>query len=222
MNEQSSVDTVSHTGKPVQPIEVISASWKLVGGSKGTYFAALAIIFAITLAIALLQLLMLGSDEEATTGLLASAFGLIQSVISWVLGAGVIFIALRRVRGEEIRASMIFECFEKVGPIILAYVMMGLLVTFGFILLILPGLYLVVSYIFVIPLIIDKGLAPWDAMETSRKVVTSQWFNYFIVMLILCIIGFIAVLPLGVGLIWAIPLGYNTIGNLYVEAFDAA
>jgi hypothetical protein len=42
---------------------------------------------------------------------------------------------------------------------------------------VLPGLYLLVAWIFSIPLVADKGLEFWSAMELSRKVVTRVWFQ---------------------------------------------
>lgn len=38
--------------------------------------------------------------------------------------------------------------------------------------LVLPGIYLAVSYQLSLPLVADKGLGPWEAMETSRKIVS--------------------------------------------------
>ena len=43
----------------------------------------------------------------------------------------------------------------------------------------LPGLYLFVAWIFSVPLVADKRLEFWSAMELSRKVVTRVWFEMF-------------------------------------------
>jgi hypothetical protein len=42
--------------------------------------------------------------------------------------------------------------------------------------LIIPGVYLAVAWIFSVPLVADKRLEFWSAMELSRKVVTRVWF----------------------------------------------
>ena len=49
----------------------------------------------------------------------------------------------------------------------------------GLLVLSLPCLYLLVGYVFVLPLIIDRNLPVWGAMETSRRTVTRQWFQTF-------------------------------------------
>src|SRR5205823_6705426 len=41
---------------------------------------------------------------------------------------------------------------------------------------VLPGIYLYVAWIFAIPLVIDRRLEFWSAIELSRKVVTRIWF----------------------------------------------
>ena len=45
--------------------------------------------------------------------------------------------------------------------------------------LILPGIYLFIAWTFSVPLVADKGLEFWSAMELSRKVVTRVWFEIF-------------------------------------------
>jgi uncharacterized membrane protein len=40
-------------------------------------------------------------------------------------------------------------------------------------------LYLLVGYVFVLPLIVDRNLPFWRAMETSRRTVHRQWFQTF-------------------------------------------
>lgn len=47
----------------------------------------------------------------------------------------------------------------------------------GYLLLIIPGIYLQVSWCFALFLVVDKGLEPWAALEASRKAVAKQWFR---------------------------------------------
>ena len=52
----------------------------------------------------------------------------------------------------------------------------------------------------------EKGLSPWKALEASRKAISKCWFRFvglgFVVMLIMLV----GMLPLGIGLIWVMPL----------------
>jgi hypothetical protein len=45
--------------------------------------------------------------------------------------------------------------------------------------LVLPCLYLFVGYVFLLPLIVDRRLGVWSAMELSRRAVHPSWFQTF-------------------------------------------
>ena len=49
---------------------------------------------------------------------------------------------------------------------------------------ILPAIYLAVAWVFALPLVADKKLFFWSAMELSRKVVTRVWFEVFALVII--------------------------------------
>jgi len=91
----------------------------------------------------------------------------------------------------------------------------------GFVLLILPGIYLSIAYVFTLPLIADKNMTVWEAMEFSRKSVTKHWFKVFGLLFLLSLMMAVGTLALGIGLIWAIPLMFVTLyGLLYPLIFD--
>ena len=217
---ETSDQYIPDVAPPFTISSALSKSWKLVPGSKGTYFAALGICIAIGLGFLIVRALIVDFGNNVHPGLIEIGFNLVQQVVSYALGAGIMLISIRRARGEFIRATMVFDGFDRLGPLILLLIMMGLAVLLGMILLILPGIYLAVAYSFAVPLCIDKGLGPWEAMEVSRKLVTSRWFTYFFTYFLCGIITIISALPFGIGLIWTIPMTYNLIGSLYVEAFN--
>ncbi len=72
----------------------------------------------------------------------------------------------------------------------------------GFLLL----LYLSLSWAFTFTLIIDKKLAPWAAMEVSRRVVTKQWFRVFFVTLLGAILALLGLIGLFIGVLFTLPL----------------
>jgi uncharacterized membrane protein len=76
----------------------------------------------------------------------------------------------------------------------------------GFLLLVLPGIYLTVSYIFANQFVLFKGMSFWPAMEKSRKLVTQSWFAVFGLCFVTFCIGFLGFLLLGVGLLVSVPV----------------
>ena len=106
----------------------------------------------------------------------------------------------------------LFGAWEDVVPLL----MIGALFVFLFVVM-----YLSIAYIFTLPLIADKGLGVWEAMELSRKTVAKRWGKVALVVTILSIAAIIGIFSLGIGLIWAIPFFFVTLyGLLYVLIFD--
>ena len=94
---------------------------------------------------------------------------------------------------------------------------MGILLTIGFILLIIPGIYLSVGYLFVTMLIIDKRMQFWQAMETSRKIVTKKWWSFLGLIILLGLLNFVGALLLGIGLLVTVPWSVCILGAAYAD-----
>ncbi|WP_221896349.1 hypothetical protein [Bathymodiolus japonicus methanotrophic gill symbiont] len=74
-------------------------------------------------------------------------------------------------------------------------------------------------YVFTMPLIIEKNMDFWQAMEASRKAVHQHWFKIFFVYALVGIIYILSLIPLGIGLIWALPFFVVLHGVLYRRIF---
>src|ERR1051325_781021 len=119
--------------------------------------------------------------------------GIIHLLIAGVLTGGLYLACLRRMRGEPAGVGNVFDGFKlSFVQLMLAGALTQLLIQFGLLFCILPGIYLVVAWLFALPLVADKRLEFWSAMELSRKVVTRVWFEVFLLLLIV-FLPFIAV-----------------------------
>lgn len=96
---------------------------------------------------------------------------------------------------------------------------MMLLIYLGMILLLIPGIYLAVAYLLAIALVVERGLSPWQALEASRKAITQHWFKVFGLLIVLGLIIIVSAIPLGIGLVWSIPLMVVAMGVLYRTIF---
>ena len=176
------------------------------------------IIYAIVALItgAILEVFFPANDAEYNaqiTSILAVPFTLPIMI-------GIFMLGIKQARDESIEIPSILNYFSMLAPILLAYIAMTILMVLGFILLVLPGIYLAVSYSFTYALIVDKGLGVWEAMELSRKTITKQWFKFFGLGLLAGLFIFVSILPMGIGLIWSIPTVYIAYGLLYHHLFD--
>src|ERR1041385_1851123 len=115
---------------------------------------------------------------------------LIGGVLNWALQGvfygGLYAIFLKRIRGQPAAVGDVFAGFSLafaqlalVGFVTKVLTILGIACC-----LIIPGLYLFVAWTFSIPLVSDRRLEFWSAMELSRKVVNRVWFELFALLLL--------------------------------------
>jgi GYF domain 2 len=107
--------------------------------------------------------------------------GLLYKVFAGVLYGGLFLIFLKRIRGENTVVNEVFSGFHlDVVQLVLAGFVSYILMMVGTVCFcILPGIYLAVAWAFSVPLVADKRLEFWPAMELSRKVTNKVWFEVF-------------------------------------------
>lgn len=121
------------------------------------------------------------------------------------LTEGMMIYGLKRARGVEPQLGDIGRVFSVFLPLLLVRVVGGLLAFVGSLLFIIPGVYLSVAYVLAFPLVLDRGVGFWDALETSRKIITKRWFTVFGLILVLMLINGLGALPLFIGLLITVP-----------------
>jgi uncharacterized membrane protein len=97
-----------------------------------------------------------------------------------------------------------------------------LLTSLGLLLCILPGIYLAVGYVFALPLVIDKKMDFWTAMEVSRRVVHAHWWSVFALLIVLLLVAFAGFLACGVGAVITIPVASAALMFVYEDLFGNA
>jgi hypothetical protein len=162
----------------------LSRSWNLLQANFGLLFGA-------TLLVWLFGLLgIAGQFLVPIAGVLpALALGSITGLVYWILHGvflgGLSLVFLNRIRGQPATVGGAFQGFHGgFAQLLLAGVVSSLLSTIGVCFCLVPGIYLLVAWRFSVPLVADKGLEFWSAMELSRKVVTRVWFPVLGMMLV--------------------------------------
>lgn len=202
-------------------IEMIKEGFARIEGVKLTFVLAFLIYMAIAIVLNILLSLIFPSPVDNPNILNQQIVGILSYPVLIPLMVGMMMLAIKHSRGENIHYRSMFDYYHMVGHLSLAGILIYILTLIGFLLLILPGIYLSIAYAFALPLIADKGLDVWEAMELSRKAVTKNWFKVFGLMFLLVLIFGLGALAFGIGLIWAIPLMFVTLyGLLYPLIFD--
>jgi uncharacterized membrane protein len=91
------------------------------------------------------------------------------------------------------------------------------LIALGLIALILPGIYLGVGYLFAIQMGIFGGMDPWSAMEWSRKLITRNWWQFLVLVLIFIVLNAAGILLAGIGLVVTLPLTFLVLYVLFED-----
>ncbi|MDX5373340.1 MAG: DUF975 family protein [Pseudomonadaceae bacterium] len=201
--------------------ELLGESWQRVKGIKGIVIGGFVIYYAALFAVSFVLGMLLGLfgllNEADPLGMAVGQLiiSMLAAALTYPFLAGLNMVGIRRAADQPVSFNEMFSHFGRLAPLLVTAILMMLLVYVGFLLLIIPGIYLSVAYMLAIPLVVERGLSPWQALETSRKAISQHWFKVFGLFLLLGLILGLSAIPLGIGLIWTIPLFVVALGVLY-------
>jgi hypothetical protein len=180
---------------PVDPIalanEILARDYTLdIGACFSRAWAKVSSDFWPIIGVSAVILLLLGISGAVYVAI----------VVAGPLTAGLYWYYLKLIRGQRAEMGDAFAGFSLVFlQSFLGLLVSGLLTSLGIVLCIAPGIYLVVAWQFSLPLIIDKRLGFWDAMELSRKVITKHWWSFCGLWLLSILLNFAGALVCCVG-----------------------
>jgi hypothetical protein len=144
-----------------------------------------------------------------------SVFGLLvfsNPISALLLGgpvsASYLHMAHRVKQGNRIEASDYFRGFEKFGDLLKLNLLVFVVVILGLALLIIPGIYFAVSYAFAHFFVWFFHLESTEAIRLSRKTISGNFGQIFLLFLILGGINFLGVLAFGLGVLITMPLSF--------------
>lgn len=180
--------------------ECFVAGMSFVGANFGFLFGAVLLTWITNLPFAIMAV---------TVPLLGP---LLMACFYGVIMGGFYIACVRRMRGEAVAPTEVFCGFKTAfGQLLLTGLVSMLLIQISACFLLLPAIYLMVAWMFALPLVVDKQMQFWPALELSRKVVTRVWFEALILL-------FIAFLPVALFQIFNIGHTVMYFLNLYDQA----
>ena len=141
------------------------------------------------------------------------------AVIGTPMFMGNFIVSAKLLQGQPPEFRDFFSGFQFLWPLLLLSLATGLFIAIGTLLLIIPGVYLFVAYLFASYLVVDRRLDFWPAMELSRRTINPRWFGYFVFTLLLVLLNLAGAVALGVGLLVTIPLSFCAVTVAYAEIF---
>jgi hypothetical protein len=224
--------------------QCVSNGWELLKNNFGMVFGGVAIFMLIQLGVGLLgQIPIVGilvslasiiiygplmgglyyfllrniRGQHVEIGDIFAGFRLefAQLLLAYVVVA--VLTGVAALPGTAIMAVPIFMMVRhhavEMGPLLVAML--------GFIIAIIPAIYLSISWIFSLPLIIDRRMEFWPAMGASRRMVGKHWWMVFCLMVVCGIINLVGFLACCVGVFVSLPIVFGAMMYAYESIFSA-
>lgn len=184
--------------------EALGYGWKKLQENIGPLVTAALAILAVNVIFWLLG-----------RGALAGLMSLIGWFVSVLISLGLIRIALKIVDGEPVETADLFSRVDLALPYILASVIVGVMVAIGFVFLIVPGIYLAITFGFFGYNIVDKNHGIMESIEQSAAITRAQKWDLFGFGVALFFFNLAGALALGIGLLITVPVSMLALAYVY-------
>ena len=154
-------------------------------------------------------------------GLLSTLLGLVAAVLGIAVQFGGIKYLLSLVRGGKVLSwDQVVKSLQPYSNLFYFFVgnlIYGIMVFIGLLLLVIPGLYLAIKYMFVPFLIADRKLDIGKAFAESDKMTKGNMGELFVLEVLVVILNAVGALLLGFGLLITIPVSYLAMVKAYTK-----
>jgi len=167
------------------------------------FFVLMMLVIGIPLA--LLQRSVAGAPWYSLSSIFLRS---VCALLRVVAAMAVIVVSLSWLDEGGFRRSRLDEIREQIVPYFLGSLLYSAIVGVGMILLVVPGVYWAVKYQFIPYLIIDRGLAPMEALKASGDLTEGYRMDLFLFLLAVIGANILGALAFGVGLLVSIPVTF--------------
>lgn len=163
--------------------------------------------------------------EQENPPLAASIVNLLYSLVLIPLGIAMYWVFLDVYRGQRLHVSHMFSTYTPVKravKLIGTFILYSIFVFLWSLLLIIPGIIKALAYSQAFFLLKDHPeYSVLQAITESKKRMKGYKWKLFLLYLIFFGWGLLAILPLGIGLLWLIPYFYTSLAAFYEEFIRA-
>lgn len=160
-------------------------------------------------------ILQIGTPSQRPTPALGILFRIVGEFFAILMSIGFIKIALAFVDDQRTSLGELFSGTGVFLRFLIASIIIGVIATVGFIVFIIPGIYLVIRLQFATYAIVDRGLGPIAAIRESWALTRGVTWNLFLFGILLFLINLAGFFALLVGLFVTYPLTSLAIAYVY-------
>ena len=146
-----------------------------------------------------------------------AVFGLLQFVITNLVGYTLLVMALQAVNGRPIRLPDFRNELNPIATYFACTILYSIGVFFGLIFLIVPGIMFAVAYYFYGLIIVDTGADPVAALKEARQLSKGKRWPLFGAGVLAFLITILGVMACGVGLLFTIPVNSIAAAHIYKQ-----
>ncbi len=190
---------------------VMSEAWDLVSGFKG-------IIVLAGVAFVLVGLLVAGVLQIVFSEFVAQT---LSTLLMYPLFAGIFMCGLRRSIELPVDSGELVAYYDQFLTIAAIGFLQSMLTMIGFVLLVVPGVYLSIALSLAIPLHVEKGLGVVDSLMTSMRIINREFLSVGVLAIVTSFVIFFSAFTL-VGLVWAAPWGVLVYAITYRQLAGAS
>jgi len=148
--------------------------------------------------------------------------GLLGFFVGVYIHVATVYITLKVYKGEKPEFADIFGANRFYWRFLLADLLYGLIVMIGFILCIIPGIYLLIKYHFYGYIMIEQDAGVMDSLKLSWDITKGAWWDLFLLFILCWLIMLAGFILCGVGALFAWPIVIMAIVYAYKRIVDTA
>ena len=215
---------------------VLQEAWTITRASRVSINVGVFVSLCIGMLVTLLVSQYMGGLEKAIEDQqIRFMMNIAVTLVISPFIAGVEMMGVLHSASLKTTPKMIFSFLNKGSLVALCALLVSTLTSIGFSLLVLPGVFLLVTLSLTMPLVIEKNMMPIKAIVLSIKALRFQFFKLLAIYSILLMLLVCSIFPLLVlmnsevvfigivlflfALTYLIPLFYNVKGILYRQIF---
>jgi len=225
-----SIENSLNRSVPLNVSQLLSEGWTL---TRHTKFVLLAAIVGVGCCIVLASMLIHSGGRQLNYALNEPGqllmINLLLAMVFSPMTAALSMMGVTHASGLTSRATRVFDFYRFLVPLANC-TLLSTLVSEGISVLLLNlglppflslmlSLYFMACFSFAAPLVIEKQLPSVRAMVVSFRVVNRQFAGVVVIYALLAGLLLLALIPMGLGLIWMVPLFFNVKGVLYRQLF---
>lgn len=135
--------------------------------------------------------------------------------VSLVFQMGLLKMALAAVDGGEPKLNMLWSEYRLIWRFLGAGLLFGVIVGFGFMLLVIPGIIWALMFMLYSYFIVDKRVGVMDSLKRSAEVTRGSRWRLLGFVIVIQLINMLGVMLLGVGLLVTVPVTMIAMAYVY-------